>query len=79
MSEAQTGSITVFIRKGNTNSERWISFARPAVSSKLLLEAGFAIDGNQCVMAIPTEKLLETEKQLIATLFEYGYSIVEFK
>jgi hypothetical protein len=85
-------AITVYVRlgPGDNDAQRTVSFRRPTeIPTSVLLDKGFAIDGNEavvCVMPrldagnfIPLmEALLDEEKALVAWLDEYGYD-VEFK
>jgi hypothetical protein len=46
-------SLAIYVRKGASDDERWLSFRIPeGVDQVELLEAGFAIDGNQAVVSV---------------------------
>lgn len=46
-------TVTVYVRKGSTNDERWLSFNVPArLDSFELLSMGVALDGNQGIFSV---------------------------
>lgn len=50
---ADPHSLAIYVRKGTSDSERWLSFRIPEGMDQFeLLEAGFAVDGNQAVVSI---------------------------
>jgi len=77
--------VTVYIRRGEAK-ERLVSFRPPEeIPQAEMIERGYAFDGQSVVKSVsPTTErtlavaLLEEQRELIAWLGQYGYT-VEFK
>lgn len=68
-------SITVYVRKGTDKSERIISFIPPTEFTQTdLMEAGWALDGNQVLRSINISQLHSIESQMCDSFRQKGYS-----
>lgn len=74
-----TKTVTVYVRLGETDDRRRLSFARPdGMTTQEVLDANIAFDGNQCVAYANEDGLLEIEKLMVTWFGTHGYE-VEFK
>ena len=70
-----TDSITVYVRKGLEKHERIVSFTPPTEFSQLeLMDAGWAIDGNQALRSITVGQLHKVESEMTDSFRQKGYS-----
>lgn len=70
-------TITVYVRKGTEKSERILSFIPPVEFTQTdLMDAGWAMDGNQALRSISISQLHSTEVQLSDSFRQKGYATI---
>jgi len=69
--------IQVYVRKGSERNERILSFIPPEEFTQTeLMDAGWAMDGNQALRSITVSQLHSAETQLSDSFRQKGYSTI---
>lgn len=70
-------AIKIYVRKGEDGTGRRLSFRRFDLPFQVLLDAGFAIDGNQAMCDAPADAkgLRERELWLMDFITSRGYAV----
>lgn len=71
--------IKIYVRKGADDEERYLTFRIPDwLSQGEVLDQGWAIDGNQVLVAVGKRDLLSTERKLVEWFRQKGQHGITF-